>query len=424
MANLGFGRASLIYIGSAGISALIPFFALPFLTRWLGPAEYGIVGAMLAVNGLAVVFAGLCTNGFVSVVYFRDGPESLPVAVGASLRVLIFTTLGICAVLLVLSDWIVRGTGMTSGWIWTIGAAACGQFVVSVTLAVWQVQQLPWRYAAIQAGFSLLWSTISLLLVGWLGMGWEGRALGQAAAALLLAILCLAALTKAKLVDFSSSIPQLRPALRFGLPLVPHSLAAMLMTSVDRLAVGNKVGEFAAGEYFVAFQIASIITTGAAALNQAWVPWLYARLRRGDSGAHLEIVRTTYLLCGFLLLSGAVTALIAPWLLALFAGSAFPGAAKLLGILGPAAAFSGMYYFASGYLFYRERTELLSLVTLCTVALQVPLTLWYVGEDGAAGGAKATLLTAIFYWAATAWMANRVAPMPWLGTRTQRSGRR
>jgi O-antigen/teichoic acid export membrane protein len=198
------------------------------------------------------------------------------------------------------------------------------------------------------------------------------------------------------------------------LPLLPHSLAAIAIATVDRFALSSRVGGPETGHYFAAFLIASMLTALASALNSAWIPWLYARLARSESSAKTEVVRATYSIYGLLLLGALMMALFARLLVHLVAGSAFAASAGMLVFLAPAAAFSGMYYFVSGYLFYAGRTGVLSAITLSVAVTQTSLIFILIRLDGARGVAIAVLLSSFLYWVLTAFIANRVIPMPWL----------
>lgn len=414
MAKKGLAGDALLYLASAATNALVPFLVLPLLARWLGPEGFGVVGTFMAlVNAAAVVF-GLSVHGRISVVFFRDGPQALPTEVGACFGVLALTALPMLALMLGFRSLLSALTGVDAGWLWTIWVAACGQFAVMIALAVWQVMRSPGRYAATQIGFSLAWGLVSLALVCYTDLGWKGRALGQAAGAATAAVACAFALSVRRLVDWHPSRWKLGPSLSFGLPLLPHSLSAIAMSSVDRLVLGSRVGSEAAGHYFLGFQIAALLSVMASAINQAWVPWMYQRLSLRTEEAQQEVVRITYRLYLLLLGGAALLAVSAPTTVRLIGGPAFASSAPLLAVLAPAAAFTGMYYFVAGYLFYNQRTGTLSIITVCCAALQVVLTLLLSGPYGALGVACATLCAATVYWAVTAATAQSIHPMPWM----------
>jgi O-antigen/teichoic acid export membrane protein len=409
-------RSSLVYVVAAAVTALIPFAALPLLTRWMGPSEYGIAGTYLALVNLGAVIAGLSSHGVISVVHYRVGAEHVPAHVGACLKVLGLTAVPLAGALLLCSEPLYRVSGIPPAWSWTIALTAAAQFVVGLGVAVWQARTQALRVGTVQVAMAALWATSSLALVGTFGWGWEGRAAGQILAACMVAALALWLLERDGLLRWrSADNAPLQAALRFGLPLLPHSVAGVAMSSADRLIVSGLAGTEAAGLYFASLQIASVLTVGAAAVNLAWVPWLYRRLAARLPGALDEAVFATY--CAFAVLLGmaALIAVNAPWLMTAVAGARYEAAAASLRWLAPAAALSGMYYFVAGYLFFAGRTGVLSIITVCCAGLQVGLIFLLVPRFGIEGAAAATLVAMLAYWVATWLAAQRVVPMPWFG---------
>lgn len=405
--------SSAIYIGSAALSAIVPLAVLPLIARWLGPADFGIVGAYLALVNVCTVLAGLGAHGIISVVHFREDPKAVPAYVSAALRVLIATGSGLITLLWLFGGPLEGVTAVPAAWIWTAGLAAMGHFVVALTLAVLQARGQAVHYGVLQVSLTAGWGLVTLCLIGALGMGWTGRALGQLIAVGLVAALALWWLHRDGSLSRRSEPLPLGPVLRFSIPLLPHSLAAVALANADRMLLGGLADTEAAGQYFAAFQIASVLTVGAAALNQAWVPWLYSRLAEPNRPQSCAVVRTTYAIYGLLLAGAAVMALTASWLVPLIAGHQFQAASALLLWLAPASALSGMYYFVTNYLFYTSRTGLLSSITIACSLFQIALMLWLIPRMGAKGAAIATLSSALVYWLAVWTAAHRVCPMPW-----------
>jgi O-antigen/teichoic acid export membrane protein len=185
------------------------------------------------------------------------------------------------------------------------------------------------------------------------------------------------------------------------------------MASIDRFALGSAVGPVAVGRYFVAAQIASILLVLATALNQAWLPWLYERLKQGDEAARRQVVRATFSVFLLLAAGAAALALAAPVIVPIVAGPGFEQAIGLLRILAPASACTAAYYFVTAFLFYERRTGLLSTITLSVALFQLVLSVLLVRAAGATGVAVATLAAQASYWAAVWIAARRVHPMSW-----------
>jgi O-antigen/teichoic acid export membrane protein len=411
---------SLVYIVAAAVNGAAPFLLLPFLTRALGPQGFGTMGAFLAMVSVCATFVGLNAHAYISAAYFRDGPETLSRTTGAAFGVLALSSLVVLACFWIFSDVLSEVSGVPAPWLWTVWASACGQFVLSVVLSVRQVRQQPFRYAAVQVSYTFVWVTLTLVLIGVLGFDWLGRALALAITAGVTIVVAFWMLNSTADITWRLKDWQMADALRFGVPLVLHSLAAVSMISLDKLALTATWGQSATGQYYAAFQMASVFTALAAALNQAWIPWLYSRLANNEWSSKWQIVKATYALYALLLGGALFLLLLAKPIVGIIAGDEYAEAASLLKYLAPAAAFSSMYYFCAGSLFYKGRTGLLSLISAAAAAVQAAL-IFLMARWGPQGVAISVLCGAFLYWAMTTVASQVVAPLPWSGRKPAES---
>ena len=414
-------RSSSIYVGSAALNALILFLLMPVLTRLLEPQQYGVVATLASLVALVSVVVGLNTHGLASVQYSRADRETFRASVGASVGVMTASAIATAIVFVLASDAIAEATGVTRQWQWTVVVAAAGKFALALTLTVWQVQGFALRYGAWQVTASTLIIGLTLVLVAWAGMGWEGYAIAHSMVAAALGTVGLVLVARSGMLTLRFSRDHLQQALRFGLPLLPHTLAGVAMATMDRLILAGVVGPGETGMYFVAFQISSVLVVFGGAVNQAWAPWLFGHLSRGDAAAKARVVAATYALFGTFAVAALVLAVSGPLLVRILAGERYVAAADLLPILCPAAALTGMYYLVGNYFIYAKRTGLLSILTIAAAVVQATLTVALAMSRGTAGVAFATLASAALYLCLTWYVASRLVPMPWL-RRSSRNG--
>jgi O-antigen/teichoic acid export membrane protein len=304
-------------------------------------------------------------------------------------------------------------SGIPPTWQWAVLVAASGQFMMMLALTVWQVQGRARLYGITQVANTALNFGVTVLLVTLAEMGWEGRALAQAFVTCAVGVIGLGFLSLEGLLKVPVAKFHIREALRFGLPLVPHGIAGTILITMDRLLLVGLVGAGKSGIYFAAFQVSACLTLLASAVNQAWIPWLYKHLASGDAAAAWKVTRVTYILFSLLAFAAVLIILFGPSLITLLAGSQFADSAALLVYLGPAAAFRGMYFFVTNYIFYAQRTGVLSAVTSLVAVLQAILTVALVHIGDETGAAIATLISAFLYFVLVWYQANRLIPMPW-----------
>jgi O-antigen/teichoic acid export membrane protein len=319
--------------------------------------------------------------------------------------------------LAVASNLVAEMTKVTRQWQWTVIAAAAGQSALAIALTIWQVQGYALRYGALQITNSAFNIGATIWLVAAFGLGWEGRAIAQALTTVALGSTALIVIARSGMFSWRFRREHITAALRFGVPLIPHSIAAVALANMDRLILAGAVGAVDTGVYFVAFQISSVLTVFAAAINQAWVPWLYQHLSKGGGAARERVVKLTYAMFGLYAAMAAVLIMVGPSLVRLLAGEQYSVSAGLLVMLAPAAALSGMYYLVVNYVFYANRTEVMSTVTTVTAIVQAVLTIGLAKTGGAFGVSLATLLSTALYFGLTWYAAARLVPMPWLKLR-------
>jgi O-antigen/teichoic acid export membrane protein len=208
-----------------------------------------------------------------------------------------------------------------------------------------------------------------------------------------------------------------RQALAFGLPLLPHTLGGFLLFSADRFIINAKLGLSDAGIYAVAAQLTSVMGMVFTAVNNAYVPWLFQRLKDDIPAQKHQIVRYTYMWFGMIGLAVAGAFLVGPTLVVWVAGDGFAEAGSVVGWLALSQAFVGMYLMVTNYIFYSKKTIYLSVATLISGLVNLGLLPVLVVTVGLKGAAWAACIANGLQFLSTWWLAARLHPMPWFDLR-------
>lgn len=395
------------------INSSIPFLLLPVLTRVLTPSEYGLVTMFATVMSVFSAFTGLSVHGAVGVRYF-DKEIDHPRFVGVCLAILAGSTmLALCWVWLFsmsLSNW----TQVPRAWLLIAVFASAAQFIIYIRLTMWQVKHEAVRYGAFQVAQTILNLALSLLLILVIGMGWEGRALGVATAITVFGILSLYSLQRASLVNWQWDAGYARTILRFGVPLIPHTVGGMMISMSDRFIVTSLLGVKETGIYAASMQIGLVISVLADAGNKAFSPWLYRALSNNNPHSKARIIRYTYLLFLLVPLAAVLFGMTAPFILAAIVGEQFRGGSDVVLYIALGGAFGGMYYLVANYVFFAEKNERLALATLASGLVGVALSWNLVGLYGAVGAAQAYMVAQALCFLLTWLLAAKSHPMPWV----------
>jgi O-antigen/teichoic acid export membrane protein len=403
-----------IYGVSNALNSAIPFLLMPVLTRYMSQSDYGIVAMFAVILSFISPFTGLSIHGAIQRQYYEREKINLPVYVTNCLLILICSSVVVFFVFYFFAEPISKITSFPKRWIWVVIVISIAQFITLINLSIWQVQLKARTYGAYQIVQTLINVGLTVWFVVGLGMAWQGRIKAQLFTMLAFGCIGLFLLYKGGWIKFSYNKIYIRNALNFGVPLVPHTLGAVMMTMTDRFFITNMVGLSATGLYSVGYQFGMVIGLIESSFIQAYTPWLYERLKKNDKSFKKLIVKITYVYFILLLILAAGLSLVAPWFLSFFVGKDFSGASVFVFWIALGYAFSGMYKMVAGYIFYAQKTYILAWVTFFCAALNVLFNYIFIKWNGPVGAAQAATLTFLLFFVLTWILSNRVYKMPWL----------
>lgn len=405
-----------IYLASNIFNAAIPFALMPVLTRFLGPSGYGQVAMFQVLVGAAAALTGFSVLGSATRKrYDLDlPPAEMAKFVGACVQILLASSILVFLPAYLFRETIANSLELEAPWV--LGAvmvAACG-FLVNLRLGQWQVLGHARKYGQLQVGVTLITVLLSLLLVVVFLQGARGQILAQVYVAPCFGVFALFLLSREGMLRMAWRPDLIREALSFGIPLVPHLAGLFVLKAADRIVIQRQLGLDQAGIYMAAAQLTLVMAIVFDAINKAFVPWLFERLRRGDPAEKAMVVRVTYLYFVVALAAAGVAFLLGPTVVRVVAGRGFEASGALVGWLALGQAFAGMYLMVTNYIFYSKRTGLLSLATIASGALNIALLLALVPAFGVLGAAWAFTIAMgvrfLLVWA----VAQRRHPMPWM----------
>jgi O-antigen/teichoic acid export membrane protein len=404
------GNAAVYTVANIANSA-IPFLLLPVLTRILSPGEYGLVTIFTTLVTLFGAFTGLSVHGAVNVRYFDAGTRHARY-VGSTLAILAASTSLALLVVLLGASSLPDTLLLPRPWLLMAVLAASAQFLINIRLVMWQVRGQALQYGVFQVCQTALNLGLSLVLIMACDLGWQGRLAGLLSALFLFAALGLVTLRRSSLVEWRVDRGDVKDALGFGIPLIPHVVGTFCIAASDKLMVASLLSVDDAGVYAAGMQIGLVIGVLADAVVKAITPWLYANLARADAEVNRKVVRMTYLYFVLVALAGLVLGALAPWLL-LLVGERFRSSQEVVAYIAIGGAFSGMYLMVVGYIFYAKCNGFLSATSLCVGAFNLAASYFLVQRHGAVGAAQAYAASQALMFAVTWAIAARFHPMPW-----------
>ena len=386
-------RGAAAYATGSILQRAVAVLLLPLFTRILSPEEFGQIGILTTVAaaiGVLVSF-GLETavfRGYGRQAYEPQNAQRFLNTVGgfailAPNGIAIAFSLIVAPVLASPLNIPLDALRLASlGAAWTASATV-------VPLAVLRSQERLSHYlsvTAVQLGATV---AVTVLLVAWLDLAVTGWMLAYALSSFVLLVAGLLILRFPWSLDFD--LADLRWALAFGLPLIPHALSHWGLSVSDRAILGAYVPTQEVGAYYLAYLLCLPISLIAIAMSQATQPiFAEADPTAGRLGELRRVIASHAVL---IVLVGTAIALLGPPFVVQFLPSDYAMAATLMPWLALGTVLYGQYMMpTNGIILMGGRTRYLWLITGVAAATNIGLNLIFVPSAGTLAAAINTTI--------------------------------
>lgn len=404
---------SVIYLAGSVLASGLPFLLLPVLTHYLLPSEFGQVGIFQGLYTFFLATCGLSVAGAVVRQTYDVSQEGIGVYIFNALLILVATTVFYGLFIIFAKDWISESFDIPKEFLLPALLAASMVFILNVLLGQFQVKEKPVYYTVFQVGHSVLNISLSVIGVVVLAAGAMGRVGGIVVAAVVVGLLALFALWKIGRLKFRFDPGDIKSALRFGVPLMPHELGTFLLNWLSLFVLNSMLDSSQAGFYLLAFQISMVLGVVCDAFNRAYVPWLFSILTKDGLKERVLVVKLTYAyFAGLAVVVGLAFAL-SPWLVSVIFDELYAEAAWMVGWLVLGQALGGAYLMFTNYILFMRKTEILSGITLVSNAVNILLLFFLVPTIGVTGAIIGFIAARALILALTCFVSVKLVPMPW-----------
>jgi O-antigen/teichoic acid export membrane protein len=281
-----------------------------------------------------------------------------------------------------------------------------GVLFIQITSQSAEVMRLlfrPWSYILVVLSQSVLAAAVALLLIlkfnqGILGFFWGG----------LVASLLVAAIGWYRVrsyLRFDKLHFDLWPMLlRFGIPLVPASLALYFMNTSDRWFIQHYHGDDALGLYAVGAKFAMLSSLAIETFRKAWWPLAMDSMHSEDGEKTFIFISNWYVCIGSLFI--LILTFLSPWLVEFITGPDFHDSWPIIGILTWKGLLYGYFMICSAGIWKAEKTYLNLYISLSILVIGLILNFLIVPTYGIVGASVATVFTFIIWIVITSIVSN------------------
>ena len=408
----GVGRHAVIYGLGIVLQRALSFVMLPVYTRYLTPADYGVLALIEMTLDVIAIFAGAQLALGVFRFYHKAETRhekgvvvsTALIGLGASYGLVAFAAFTGAP----LASELLFDSTEQVGLIRLAAGAMFFSGMTVIPLAYARVEDRSTLFVMANLVRMVLGLGLNIYTLVYLGMGVRGVFLSSLISSATVGLWLSASTLRRVGIHFSSEAT--RSLLRYGLPLIATQIATFTATFGDRYFINVHAGQDDVGIYNMAYQFAFLLAlVGYVPFETVWAPRRFAIARRPDREAALnrgfEIENILLLTCALGI------ALLVDDVLRVMTTPPFHPAGEVVPILLVAYVFQAWAGVQDIGILIEEKTEYLTLanwvaaaVALVGYAVLIPR---YVGL----GAAIATVLSFGTRWGLTFWFSQRLWPV-------------
>jgi O-antigen/teichoic acid export membrane protein len=406
-------RHSAIYGLGSLVSRFIAVLLLPVYTRYLTPADYGLIETLIALSAILTVLLAAGVKSAFFRFYFdeKDHAGHLRVIRTSFWFTMTMATAGLVAGL-ALADPISQflfGTGTHADLVRAAFVGLWASVNYEQLTSLFRVEQRSVAYLiATLINLCLTVGATLLLVVVW-EVGPIGVIVGNFTGTLLVYLGLLAYRREQLGLEWDRDL--LREMNRFGMPLVPSALFLWALNFSDRFFLVKLSGPREVGLYSIGVRMASAIILFLAAFRTAWPAFAYSiEDDREAKRAYSFVLTYIVVITSWMALGLGV---LAPWLVRLLTTPSFYSAERVVAPLAFAAAAFGAYIVVVIGIGRARKTRSNWVITGAACVLNIGLNLLLIPPYGMIGAAIATIGAYATLFVGMAWRAQRIYPVPY-----------
>ena len=273
-------KAGVVYTFANIFLKSVSIITAPIFTRLLTTSDYGVVNNFISWQNIVFIITGLCLSYSIgnAKIDFKDDFDGYisSIQILSTMVATIFLVIAIvCRV--TLADFMELDESLViSLFVYLI-------FYPSIE---YEQTRLRFAYRYKENVFMAMYITLgsvflSLVLIIFSSMeAYMARILGTIIPSFAIAFICWGYIFYKG--SFASLTKYWKYALKISLPMIPHSLAMIVLGQIDRIMIVKYIGNAEAGIYSFGYSYGVIGAVVINAVGQAWQPWLYEKISLRD----------------------------------------------------------------------------------------------------------------------------------------------
>lgn len=412
-------KEAVIYTMTDMIGKGMSFIMLMVISYYLSPSELGIATNFTVLTQFIILLAGLAIVNSLPYFFYEQKHEENVLLVSNLLLLCTVLCLLLGGTILLFHKYIYNYLLLDTGVQCLSIFFVLGSLVSQINLTLLRLENKPKQFAVLQIIQIILHATFVILFV----IGFNGGGLGKIFAEVLvftfIGLLHLYFIIKKGYLIFHANKTYLKKLLRFGIPLLPHSISFWFKNGIDKIFITTYCGLQFNGLYSMAVNICALYTMLTHSFFNAYTPYLQKELSRINNQEGLlmvskkRIVKHIYQLYFLFFIIGILAIIGARIIINYIIDSKYSLAFQYIPLMILAYFIYTFYSFTIQFIYKAKKTLIMGCITFTGSLIQMLLSYWLIRLYGVMGAVYSLLIGNSLITLGIFIYSNKVYKMPW-----------
>jgi O-antigen/teichoic acid export membrane protein len=404
---------ALVYgIGNSG-NRLVGFILLPLYSRYLTPADYGVLALVGMFGQILYTFTNMGQSPALFRRYFiHDDPEGRETVITTSLWLILTVSFPIGLLALVLSKpltTLLTGSPEYTVWVMLGIGGVMFKTLLRLPLVTLRAREESRRFALCSFTQTVVSFVLAIFFVVGLLLGGRGVLLSQLFAEVVLCLYLIPYTLRGLTLKFSRH--DAGDMLGYGVYLIPTALCSFVLQLSDRYFLKHYGSLHDVGLYSLGYRLGEFLTFPMQAFELAWPQFLFSNHKSPDAPALYARTFTYFLgFMGFLCLA---ISLFAKEIIELTVAPAFHEAHRVVPLIAAALFFKGFNYAGNVGINLHRKVKYRPVILGVAAALNITLNFLLIPTYGMMGAAISTLVSYLVEGVLRVIVSQRLYPVPY-----------
>ena len=410
-------KETFVYTATDAFGRAIGFLLLPFVSFYMPPDQLGIATNFSVLTTIIILLAGQAIVNALPYFFYEQDKNANKRMVSNLLLVCFISCIFILCIIVFFDGLIYQHLKLNTKFQLLALLTVMVNLINSTNLVILRLENRPFYFAKFQLINIVLHCITVIVFVIILKWGGTGKIYSDVTVPITMSVLHFTYMFKKGYISFVIDKKMILKLLKFGIPLVPHSISFWLKGGMDKIFITSFCGLYSNGLYSMALTITSLYTMVSNAFFSAYTPYLQKTLAgitpENEKAEKRKIVKLTYILFGLFLIL-AILSILGGWIILYYiVDSKYQASFKFVPLLILGLYIYAIYSFTIQFIYKQKKTLVMGVITFAGSIIHIIIAYFLIMHWGVMGAVYTGLISTLLTSIVIAIYSEIVYPMPW-----------